>query len=88
MEGGGKPPPRLGGLGGSEVQKERKIYGSEKKENRIEEQFEKNSSEDQRNGDGTAGDLHADPVGRRILSRLVLFERLRVFNISSCYNGL
>ena len=49
-EGGGKPAPRLGGLGGSEIEKERKFgRGSEQKK------FRK-----------TEGDLHADPMGRRI----------------------
>ena len=52
--GGGKPPPGLGGLGGSEIEKERKFgRGSEQKK------FRK-----------TEGDLHADPMGRRIIYRL------------------
>ena len=54
---GGKPPPGLGVLGGSEVQKERKFGGSEKK------MIGKTRVYRIRR---TAGALHADPVGRRI----------------------
>ena len=52
----GKPPPGLGGLGGSEVQKERKFGGSEKRGSgrRIVRRIRR-----------TAGALHADLVGRR-----------------------
>ena len=52
---GGKPPLGLAGLGGSEVQKRRRFGGSEK-----------GVSERRRIG-RTAGDLHADPMGGRII---------------------
>ena len=54
-EGGGKPPPRLGGLGRSEDRKDEKLggseeRGSERREVRRIKRIER--------------DLHADPVGR------------------------
>ena len=53
--GGGKPPPGLGGLGGSEVQKEKRFGGSVK-------------GGSERRGIGrAAGDSHADPMGRPII---------------------
>ena len=55
--GGGKPPPGLGGLGGSEDRKEDRFGGSEERgsERRKVRRIRR-----------TQGALHADPMGRRI----------------------
>ena len=61
--GGGKPPPGLGGLGGSEAQKERRFRGSEGKKvrrfRRKESSFrsseaQKNAGDSKRRPDGSA----------------------------------